>query len=68
MFHSEVVQKIIKHGFLFSIASIIALNALIEDFSGNNELGGDLALGILGVAMGVIVAELYANKINRSRI
>lgn len=63
IFHSEITQKVIKHFYLASIASIIALNALIEDFPNNNEPVRDFVMGVLGVAMGAIVAEFYAKKI-----
>lgn len=66
LFHSEVIQKIIKYGYMFSIASLFTLNALIEDFPGNNEPGPDFAMGSLGVVMGALLAELCAYKIKRA--
>lgn len=66
IFHSEVVQQIIKYGHMFTIASLFALNALIEDFPGNNEPGPDFIMGSLGVVMGTLLAELLALKIRRA--
>ncbi len=67
IFHSEVAQKIIKHGYLFLAASLFALNPLIENFSGNNQRSGDISLGVLGVGMGILLAELLTYRIRQAK-
>lgn len=56
-FHSEIMQKITKHGFLFFTASILTLNALIETTPQTREALPDFAMGAFGVALGVTATK-----------
>ena len=64
-FHSEITRTVIKRGSQLSLAAIIALNALIEDFPKNNEFLGDFLMGTLGVFMAATATQLLINKFKK---
>jgi len=67
VFHLEIAQKIIKHGFLFSISLIITFNALIETYSGNNELIGDFFMGLFAIVIVVLATESAVKSFELSK-
>lgn len=65
VFHAEIAKNVIKRSSQISLAAIIALNALIEDFPKNNEFLGDFLMGTLGVFMAATATQLLINKFKK---
>ncbi|NCN45073.1 hypothetical protein GW927_00785 [Candidatus Pacearchaeota archaeon] len=67
-FHSEIAQKIIKQGYIFSAASILTLNALVEIFPKNNEVVGDISVAVLALIMAIPASELAIQKFKKAKL
>lgn len=64
---SKFFQEVVRHGFLVSISSIVAFNALIESFRGNNEPVADFSMGLFAIATGVAAAESIIKKVKQAK-
>lgn len=61
------IKEINRRFFQTFIASLFAINGLIEVFPGNNELIPDLVAGFIGVISGLTSGHIIVHKMNKAK-